>query len=162
MNNGRYYIYAEYNPFWIYMGWWLYAAPIVEGSQIPPNGEYDRPYIKSTTWPDHDHVEWFNNDWQLDVLMKCLTLPELNDYRGLNHSSYTQAFLKEYPAGVICGVENYGREFTLISSKPEYVWEYFEIVRRWQMLKWARSSKETQDKLEVLERELRDESRQSK
>jgi len=28
--NRFYYVYAEYNPFWIYMGWWLYAIPVEE------------------------------------------------------------------------------------------------------------------------------------
>lgn len=35
LKNGHHYIYAEYNPVWCYMGWWLYAAPIVKAPRMP-------------------------------------------------------------------------------------------------------------------------------
>ncbi len=151
LQSGRYYIYAEYNPVWIYYGWWLYAAPIIPGPR-KPGGEYDGPRIERSDYPDHDNPVWLHNDWELDALMTSLGMPVLHDYRGTKHD-YTARFLEEFPTGALCNYDK--REFILILDKDIPLWEYSKIMREWQMLKWAKNSEETQDKLEVLERELR-------
>lgn len=152
LQTSLYYIYAEYNPVWCYMGWWLYAAPIVKESKFP-KGEYECPVISRCDYPDHDNAVWLNNDWELDVLMKCLGLRELHDYRCQSHK-YTADFLKKFPTGALCNYDGQYRTFTLAQDSDD-LWEYSKIMKEWQMLKWAKSSGDTQEKLEVLERELR-------
>ena len=93
LNDGEiYYIYAEYNPYWIYMGWWLYAMPIADLIDGKKMEEWSQP-------------TWLNYDWRLDALMDGLGLPKLRDYRGENHTASCQAFMRQCPAGVVCEVK---------------------------------------------------------
>jgi len=155
LNGGHHYIYAEYNPVWCYMGWWLYAAPIVKAPRIP-RFEYECPIIdKQPFYPDHDNAVWLKDDWQLDALMRSLGMTELHDYRSKSHI-YTTDFLRKFPTGAVCNYDNIRREFILtLDDYNDCHWYYAKILKEWQMLKWARASSETQEKLEVLERELR-------
>jgi hypothetical protein len=135
------YIYAEYNPVWIYMGWWLYAAPI---RNEPVHGRVD--------WPDHEQAVWLRYDWRLDALMKALGLPELHDYRGDGHTKSIVNFMEHYPIGVVCQVDDGGRKFEIL--KTEVLWEYAKIMREAQLLKWAEASGKHQDEIEELRKQL--------
>ena len=141
------YIYAEYNPFWCYMGWWLYAAPIVTEPHHHP-GVIDR-----EEWPKREDAVWLNYDWRLDALMEGLGLPQLRDYRGTNHSKSIRSFLEKYPVGVLCRVDDGGRVFKLEESAV--LWDYARIVKELQLLNYAKATEETQEKLEELERQLK-------
>lgn len=93
LKDGDYFIYAEYCPGlfgFAYMGWWLYAAPIVERI------------------PNKEQCVWLNCDWELDAVLAGLGLPKPVSYIGKGHSGYTESFRKKYPTGVFCKVEGFG------------------------------------------------------
>jgi hypothetical protein len=129
----KYYIYAEYNPFWIYMGWWLYAIPI---SEFADQDFFCNLRSKSESWLQ---ATWLKYDWRLDALMEAIGLPQLHDYRGNNHSESCHNFLKKYPSGLICLVKGDGREFIVESGE---VAEYNRIVRERQLLHIAKAQEE--------------------
>ena len=145
--NGLFYIYAEYNPVWCYMGWWLYAAPIVTDPR------HDRGVIDREEWPERDNAVWVNYDWRLDALMKGLGLPELHDYRGTAHTKSIRSFLEKYPIGVLCQVKDDGRKFEIVDSAD--LWDYSRIVKELHLQKWAEASGKHQDQLEELERQVK-------
>jgi len=141
------YIYAEYNPFWCYMGWWLYAAPIVtENHHLP--GVIDR-----EEWPDRDNAAWLNYDWRLDALMEGLGLPALRDYRGKAHTEVANNFLRAYPIGALCKVEDGGRKFKRVES--DALWDYARIVKVIQLRGYSKVSEKRQEEIEELERQLK-------
>lgn len=129
MEDGLYYIYAYFNPFWIYYGWWLYGAPI----RVEELAEWHVTYI------------WLNYSWRLDALMEGLSLPVLRDYRGSNSSQYINSFFEKYPAGVVCEVKDGGRYFTVVES--DYIGKYSKYVREAQLKAFA----EAQEKKEKAE-----------
>lgn len=135
------YIYAEYNPAWIYMGWWLYAAPIA--NEIGYGRE---------DWPAHDRAIWLRYDWRLDALMKGLGLPELRDYRGEGHTKSIRNFMERYPIGAVCQVDDGGRKFELL--KTDVLWDYSKIVREAQLQKWYETSRNHQEEIEELRKQL--------
>jgi len=143
------YIYPEYNPFWCYMGWWLYAAPIVTEPHHH-HGTIDR-----EEWPKREDAVWLNYDWRLDALMEGLGLPQLHDYRGSNHTASIRNFLERYPVGVVCRVNDGGRLFEVADSIA--LWDYARIVKELQLLDYAKASEVTQEKLEELEKQLKPE-----
>jgi len=116
--DGIYYVYAEYNPFWIYMGWWLYAIPVADVSE-------DKEMF---TWAQ---PTWLNYDWRLDALMKGIGCPELHDYKGTNHTKSCLAFMKKCPAGVVCEVKGDGRHF--IKQESENLGDYLRRIRQRQL-----------------------------
>lgn len=115
---GTYYIYAEYNPYWIYMGWWLYAIPVVDLIDDKKMEQWKQP-------------TWLNYDWRLDALMEGIGLPKLRDYRGGNHTLSCRAFMKQCPAGVVCEVKGDGQQF--IRKESENLGDYLRIVRARQL-----------------------------
>jgi len=132
---GLYYIYAYYNPFWIYMGWWLYAAPVGDEPIAAPD--------RSAKWPGpggNDGHVWLNYDWRLDALMTGLGLPVLHDYRGKNHTACNMSFLENYPVGVVCEVKDGGRQF--IVQETDKVWNYNRLVREIQLDNIAKAAEE--------------------
>ncbi len=93
LKDGDYFIYAEHCPGlfgFAYMGWWLYAAPVIDGK------------------PDKEQYHWLHCDWELDAVMIGLGLPRLPSYTGGGHGEYTEAFRKKYPSGVFCKIEGFG------------------------------------------------------
>ncbi len=115
--NTEYYIYAEYNPYFIYMGWWLYAIPVDNLTDERDIGKWEQP-------------TWLNYDWRLDALMKAMGCPELRDYRGKKFE-YCCAFMKKHPAGTVCQVKGDGREF--IPQQSDLLGDYLRIVRQRQL-----------------------------
>jgi len=92
LKTGNYFIYAEHCPGlfgFAYMGWWLYAAPIVDGEARK------------------DQAVWLKCDWELDAVLAGLGIPKPASYIGGGHSEYTEAFMAKYPDGVFCNVEGY-------------------------------------------------------
>jgi hypothetical protein len=129
--DGLYYVYAEYNPFWIYMGWWLYATPVAEVSEDKELDRCERP-------------TWLNYDWRLDALMVALELPALHDYRGTRHTE-CRAFLSKYPAGALCHIRDGGRYF--IKQDCECLGDYLRRIRERQLLHIAKAREGTTMKL---------------
>lgn len=146
-SNKPHYIYAEYNPFWCYMGWWLYAAPIVTEPHHHP-GVIDR-----EEWPDRSNAAWLNYDWRLDALMLALELPQLHDYRGSNHTASIRKFLERCPIGVLCLAEDGGRKF--IVENCDVLWDYARIVKELQLLDMSAVSEKRIEQIEELERQLK-------
>ena len=141
------YIYAEYNPFWCYMGWWLYAAPIV----TEPHHHHG--VIDREEWPKREDAAWLNCDWCLDALMEGLGLPQLHDYRGTNHTASIRSFLEKYPTGVLCRVNDGGRSFEIEDSNA--LWDYARIVKELQLLDMSKVSEKRIEQIEELERQLK-------
>uniref|UniRef100_A0A6M3MCJ5 Uncharacterized protein n=1 Tax=viral metagenome TaxID=1070528 RepID=A0A6M3MCJ5_9ZZZZ len=125
--DGLYYVYAEYNPYWIYMGWWLYAIPV-------ENVNEDK---KIDEWAQ---ATWLNYDWRLDALMEGIGCPKLRDYRGANHTESYLAFVKKCPAGVVCRVKGDGRQF--IPQESELLGDYLRRVRQRQLDHIAKAQEE--------------------
>ncbi len=131
----KYYIYAEYNPFWIYMGWWLYAIPIENLND-------------SRNMDDWQQATWLNYDWRLDALFEALempTTPTLRKESGcpnyhVDPSHYCPAFMHKYPAGIVCEVKGDGRVF--IKCESENLGDYLRIVRQRQLLHIAKAREE--------------------
>ncbi|MBA7639535.1 hypothetical protein ES703_47194 [subsurface metagenome] len=146
-SNKLHYIYAEYNPFWCYMGWWLYAAPIVTEPHHHP-GVIDR-----EEWPSRSNAAWLNYDWRLDALMLALELPQLHDYRGSNHTASIRKFLERCPIGVLCSAEDGGRKFTV--ENCDALWDYARIVKELQLLDMSAVSEKRIEQIEELERQLK-------
>jgi hypothetical protein len=130
-----YYIYAEFNPFWAYMGWWLYAIPVNELT--------DEQDIKK--WVQ---AEWLNYDWRLEALFRDLELPDYGEFHASdptwkvkpNQYWYCRAFFLKYPAGVVCEVREDGRKF--IERKAKKLGDYQRIVRERQLLHIAKAAEE--------------------
>ena len=86
LTNGDYHIYSEYCPGlygFAYMGWWLYAAPIVDGE------------------PDKERAVWLSCDWELKAVLSGLELLPMR-------SQYKEAFRDRYPMGIDVSVEGWG------------------------------------------------------
>ncbi len=124
-----YYIYAEYNPYWIYMGWWLYAIPI-------DNLTDERDIEK---W---EQATWLHYDWRLEALFQGLTLNIPRSYH-YSKSDYCPVFMRKYPAGIVCQVKDDGREFTPQTS--DLLGDYLRIVRQRQLDHIAKVQKEKED-----------------
>ena len=143
----HHYVYTEYNPFWCYMGWWLYAAPIVADSHHY-HGVIDRP-----EWPDRDKAAWLNYDWRLDALMEGLGLPKLGDYRGTSHDKAVLNFMEKCPVGVVCKVSDGGRKFEIVDT--DALWDYARIVKVIQLHHFAEVSEKRQEEMDELIKQLR-------
>jgi len=125
IENKPYYIYTEYNPFWAYMGWWLYAIPIEALTESKNIDEWAR-------------AIWLNYDWRLEALYEGLRLPKWNSFRRSDSpnyrpdpSDYCPAFMRKYPAGVVCQIKDDGREF--IPQEADLIGDYLRIVRQRQL-----------------------------
>ena len=126
MKDGLYYVYAEYNPFWIYMGWWLYAIPVEE---LTDNRNVD----------DWAQATWLNYDWRLNALFREIGLPPYDKYRDPaapnyrpDPRSYCGEFFLKCPAGLICQISDDGHQFT--RQESEKLGDYQRIVRERQLL----------------------------
>ena len=87
IKDGEYFVYAEYCSGlfgFAYMGWWLYAAPLIDGVI------------------DKEQAVWLHCDWELDAVLGGLGIPKNG------HSEYTDAFREKHPAGIRCSVEGFG------------------------------------------------------
>lgn len=124
-----YYIYAEYNPYWIYMGWWLYAIPIANLTDERDMNKWEQP-------------TWLHYDWRLEALFQGLTLDIPHSYH-YSPSDYCPAFMHKYPAGVVCKVNKDGREF--IPQKSDLIGDYLRIVRQRQLDHIAKVQKENEE-----------------
>ena len=131
--NKPYYVYAEYNPFWVYMGWWLYAIS-VEGLTESRNIE---------EWAQ---ATWLSYNWRLQTLFEGLGLPKLADCPTgkPDPSTYCPAFMRRYPAGIVCQIKDGGRQF--IPQESELIGDYLRIVRRRQLDHIAKASKQEEEK----------------
>ena len=123
-----YYIYAEYNPYWIYMGWWLYAIPI-------ENLTDERDMEK---W---EQATWLNYDWRLEAFFKGLELDIPHSYH-YNSYDYCPTFMRKYPAGIVCQVKGDGREF--IVQQSDSIGDYLRIVRQRQLDHIAKTQEENE------------------
>ena len=124
-----YYIYAEYNPYWIYMGWWLYAIPI-------DNLTDERDMEK---W---EQADWLRYDWRLQALFEGLRIDIPHSYH-YNSSEYCPLFMRKYPAGVVCQVKGDGREF--IPQESDILGDYLRIVRQRQLNHIAKAQKDSEE-----------------
>lgn len=143
LKDGLYYIYAEYNPFWAYMGWWLYAIPIDELT--------DEQDIEK--WVQ---AEWLHYDWRLDALFKDLQLPDYGEFHSEpswkikpNQYWYCRAFFLKYPAGIVCEIKEDGHQF--IQQQSKRLGDYQRIVRERQLMHIAKA-REEKDKVAIPER----------
>ena len=133
-----YFVYPEYNPFWIYMGWWLYAIPVDNLND-------------SKNMEDWEQATWLNYDWRLDALFEALTMPTTNTLRKesgcpnyhVDPSQYCPAFMHKYPAGIVCKIEGDGRKFLPQSS--ENIGDYLRRVRERQLLHIAKAQEEREN-----------------
>jgi len=135
--NRFYYVYAEYNPFWIYMGWWLYAIPVEELT--------DDKNIEA--W---NQATWLNYDWRLHALSQDLQLPAYGEFKPADNLSvkpnpyyYCRAFFLKYPAGVVCEIKEDGHQF--IKKESEKLGDYQRIVRERQLDHIAKASKQEEE-----------------
>lgn len=120
----NYYVYAEYNPYWIYMGWWLYAIPtedLIDGKQME---EWER-------------ATWLKYEWRLYPLFERLGLSKPDRIRK---DVYCTEFMHKYPAGVVCQVIGDGRHWIVMES--DKTGDYLRIVRERQLDHIAREQKE--------------------
>jgi len=124
-----YYIYTEYNPFWIYMGWWLYA--------IPTDTMTDERDMEK--W---EQATWLHYDWRLEALFEGLKLDIPHSYR-YNSYDYCPLFMRKYPAGLVCQVKGDGREF--IPQQSESIGDYLRIVRQRQLNHIAKAQEEKEE-----------------
>ena len=93
LRDGDYFIYAEYCSGlfgFAYMGWWLYAAPIVGGE------------------PNKEQAVWLSCDWEVEAVTTGLGLPKYRSSPVGGRGDYKEAFREKYPAGVYCSVQGYG------------------------------------------------------
>jgi len=132
LKDGLYYIYAEYNPFWIYMGWWLYAIPVEELT--------DDKNIEA--W---SQATWLNYDWRLHALFRDLQLPADGEFRVKpNPYYYCRAFFLKYPAGIVCEIQEDGHQF--IKQEFEELGDYQRIVRERQLDHIAKAAREKSER----------------
>jgi len=147
-----YYIYAEYNPYWIYMGWWLYAIPTSDLEK-----QKEKPYPKDMSkW---DQATWLNYEWRLESLFRGIGLPEFDSFRNPpdspfkpDPSNYCPVFFHKYPGGVVCETKHDGREF--IKKDSENLGDYSRIVRERQLDHIAKAQ-------EKVEKEREDEAKKA-
>ncbi len=124
-----YFVYPEYNPFWAYMGWWLYAIPIENLND-------------SRNMEDWEQATWLYYDWRLEALFKGLGLEIPHKYH-YDPSDYCPGFMHKYPAGVVCKVEGDGRKFLPQSS--ENIGDFLRRVRERQLLHIAKAQEEREN-----------------
>lgn len=105
------YVYAEYNPNWIYYGWHLYLAPMENG--IPNRHGFG-------------HVWLGRYDWMLDEVLKVLGIAVIP---GDEYGKRTERFMKAYPAGVLVWSSRNNHEFEVVTGCGVEVWECFRAVR---------------------------------
>lgn len=127
-----YYVYAEYNPYWVYMGWWLYAIPV-------DNLTNERDMEK---W---EQATWIHYDWRLEALFEGLGLPKWKSFATCDNfrpdpSDYCRPLMRKYPAGVVCQVKGDGREF--IPQKSPLIGDYLRIVHQRQLNHIAKAQEE--------------------
>lgn len=131
-----YYIYAEYNPFFPYgPSWWLYAIP---SENLNEERNMD-------LW---EQATWLHYDWRLEALFGGLGLPEWGNFRKPSApnfrpdpSDYCPAFMRKYPAGVVCNIEEDGRRF--IPCETDLIGDFLRIVRQRQLAHIAKAQHET-------------------
>jgi hypothetical protein len=100
LKDGDYFIYAEYCPGlfgFAYMGWWLYAAPIVEGE------------------PDKEKAVWLKRGWGRDAVLSGLRLSDIGK------GGYTESFREKYPAGVFCKVNGFGYDCKVTKTNHDEI-----------------------------------------
>lgn len=127
LKDGQYYIYAEYNPFFAYMGWWLYAIVIEE---LTDNRDLE-------TWAQ---PTWLNYDWRLRALFRDIKLPgyeKIPPSDRLNQYDYCRAFFVKYPAGLMAEIREDGRQF--IPQGFAKLGDYQRIVRERQLIHIAKA-----------------------
>ena len=131
LKDSLYYIYAEYNPFWIYMGWWLYAIPVEKLTDDKNIEEWAQ-------------ATWLNYDWRLQTLFRDISLPDYGEFRSgdspnirPNPYYYCRAFFLKYPAGLVCEIREDGHQF--IKQESEELGDYQRIVRERQLIHIAKA-----------------------
>jgi hypothetical protein len=129
--SGKYYVYAQYNPFFPYgPAWWLYA--------IPTDGLVDDKDMKS--WK---RAVWLNDyDWRLDALRKAIGLPQWRDCYGISQTEMCNEFMRTCPAGAVCQIDGDGRIFTQLPSVE--LGTYLRIVRQRQLDHIAKAQEENE------------------
>jgi len=142
LKDGLYYIYGEYDPFWIYMGWWLHAISV-------DNLVDDR---KMENW---ERGTWLNYERRLKALFEGVGLPPFNSFRDPGSPNfrpdpydYCRAFFRKYPAGVVCEVKDDGREF--IKQESENLGDFLRIVRERQLGRIAKAQEENEKENETV------------
>jgi hypothetical protein len=124
LKDGLYYVYAEYNPFWAYMGWWLYAIAVEE---LTDNRDIE-------TWAQ---PSWLNYDWRLRALFRDIKLPGYEKVSDrLNQYDYCRDFFRKYPAGLVCKIREDGHQFI---PQGDWLGDYQRIVRERQLLHIAKA-----------------------
>lgn len=127
LKKGLYYIYAEYNPFWAYMGWWLYAIAIEE---LTDNRDIE-------TW---GQPTWLNYDWRLQALFRDIKLPgyeKASNSDRFNQYDYCRTFFVKYPAGLVAEIREDGRQF--IWQVATKLGDYQRIVKERQLIHIAKA-----------------------
>lgn len=144
LKNGLHYVYAEYNPFWIYMGWWLYAIQVEE---LTDDRDIEA-WMQAT---------WLNYDWRLQALFRDMELPDYDEFRSNdslrikpNPYYYCRAFFLKYPGGVVCEIRDDGHQF--IEQKSERLGDYQRIVRERQLAHIAKAQEKKENKADIPER----------
>jgi len=123
-----YYIYAEYNPYWIYMGWWLYAIPI---DNLTDGRDMEK-------W---EQATWLHYDWRLEALFRNLQIDIPHSYH-YNSYEYCPLFMRKCPAGVVCQVKGDGREF--IPQESDLLGDSLRRVRQRQLDLIAKTQKDSE------------------
>jgi len=128
--DGLFYVYAEYCPGDLFWGWWLYAAPIVDGKV------------------DRKRYTWLNYEWRLAAIARDLC--SLDAWPWSEHPAHKQhternlihRFLQKRPLGAACLISEDGRKFISVPEHDDRLWDYSRQVRESQLLDWKNDAKE--------------------